>query len=150
MTTILRAIVLFFFILFSSWSIASDLSPIGNWKTIDDVTGKTRSILKISKSSDHTLVGEIVKIFPNPGETENQVCSVCKGANYNKPIVGLMIMWGLKEKNGKWSGGHILDPKTGKIYRIKMEVFNNGAQLKVHGYIGVPLLGKTQIWERTL
>lgn len=119
-------------------------SPAGIWTTIDDKTGKKRAVVRINVSGN-TLSGTIVNVYPQPGDTG--ICSKCPGGFKDKPIKGLQIVWGLKDKgNGEWDGGQILDPKTGKIYRAKMTL--KGNKLYVRGYIGVSVLGRTQVWVR--
>lgn len=119
-------------------------SPAGTWTTIDDKTGQKRAVVNISVSGG-TLNGSIVKVFPQPGDTG--ICSKCPGAFKDKKIQGLGIVWGLKDQgNGVWSGGSILDPKTGKIYKAKITV--EGNKLYVRGYVGVSMLGRTQVWVR--
>lgn len=129
-------------------SAASMNSPIGFWKTIDDVTGKPKSILQIYEASDHTLSGRVMQIFPKPGEDPNKLCEACKGAKHNQPIVGMVILENMKQRGEKWDGGQILDPKNGKTYRCTLKVVNGGTHLEVHGYIGISLLGRTQTWIR--
>ncbi|MFZ2315718.1 MAG: DUF2147 domain-containing protein [Gammaproteobacteria bacterium] len=126
-------------------------SPVGYWKTIDDVTGKPKSILQISQTSSQALSGRIMKIFPSPGKDENEVCEACTGARHNQRIVGMVILEGLKQSAAnpnEWSGGSILDPKNGKTYRCKVTVMDGGNKLTVRGYIGAPLFGRTQTWLR--
>ncbi len=125
-------------------------SVTGLWKTIDDVTGKPKAIVNITESGG-VLAGTIVKIFPRPGYDQNELCEHCQGANHNKRIVGMTIMYGLtKEKNnpGNWSGGRILDPMNGKTYRCAVQLSGSGQVLNVRGYIGIKLLGRTQEWHR--
>ncbi|MDR3478682.1 MAG: DUF2147 domain-containing protein [Gammaproteobacteria bacterium] len=123
-------------------------SPVGYWKTIDDVTGKPKSIMQISEQSDGSLNGRIVKIWPKPGKDINEVCEACEGEKHNQRIVGMVILTGLKQGETQWEGGEILDPSTGKTYHCNMRVVDNGAKLNVHGYIGFSLLGRTQTWLR--
>lgn len=119
-------------------------SPAGNWTTIDDQTGKKRSVVHLSVSGN-TLSGSVVKVYPQPGDTG--MCNNCPGAFKGKPVKGLTFLWGLKDEgNGTWSGGQIIDPKTGKIYKAKITV--NGNKLNVRAYVGVSLLGRTQTWVR--
>lgn len=118
-------------------------SPNGTWTTIDDKTGQKRAVISISGSS--SLSGTIVKIYPQPGDTG--ICSKCPGSFKGKPIKGMTILWGLKsEGNGVWSGGQILDPKSGKVYKAKVTL--QGNKLYVRGYVGVSALGRTQTWVR--
>lgn len=126
-------------------------SPLGYWKTIDDVTGKPKSILKIFQAKNHLVYGQVVKIFPRPGYDENEVCTACHGARHNQRIVGMIVMEGLKQEADdldEWSGGTIMDPLNGKTYRCYIRVVDNGQRLKVRGYIGIALLGRTQTWLR--
>jgi uncharacterized protein (DUF2147 family) len=123
-------------------------SPIGYWKTIDDVSGQPKSIVKISENQDHLLMGQVVKIFPSPGKDENEVCEACKGDKHNQPIVGMVILTGLKAGEKNWDEGKILDPQNGKTYSCSAKLADNGNKLDVRGYIGLPLLGRSQTWER--
>lgn len=119
-------------------------SPAGQWTTIDDATGQKRAIVNVSISGG-VLNGTIVSVFPQPGDTGK--CAKCSGAFKDKPVKGLNFLWGLKDKgNGVWSDGYILDPKSGKIYRAKVTV--SGNKMYVRGYVGVSLLGRTQVWVR--
>jgi uncharacterized protein (DUF2147 family) len=119
-------------------------SPVGKWTTIDDTTGAKRAVVNVSVSGG-TLGGTIVKVYAQAGDTG--VCSQCPGAFKDKKIQGLRFLWGLKDDgDGEWSGGYILDPKSGKIYRAKATL--KGDKLYVRGYIGVSLLGRTQVWVR--
>lgn len=130
---------------FSTIALAAN-SPVGTWKTIDDKTHKTRSIVKITESKGE-LKGTILKVFKQPGDTG--YCRKCPGRFKDKPVKGLQIMWGLK-KTGKntWGNGRILDPKNGKIYSCKVVLADNNRSLQMRGYLGFALLGRTQIWKR--
>tara|TARA_Y100000588_G_scaffold326919_1_gene361601 strand:- start:774 stop:1268 length:495 start_codon:yes stop_codon:yes gene_type:complete len=116
----------------------------GRWVTIDDKTGKKRAVVYINESNGR-LTGTIQKVYKQAGDTG--VCSKCPGRFKNKPIKGLTFLWGLKKENATtYSGGRILDPKSGKIYRAK--VTQKGNKLYVRGYVGVSMLGRTQVWVR--
>jgi len=123
------------------------VSPVGHWKTIDDVSGKARSIVRIEKDGD-ALVGYIEKIFPQEGDKPDPKCEKCKGDKKDQPIVGMKFMWGLKAKGDEFAGGEILDPNNGTVYRCKMELKKEGAELKVRGFVGISLFGRTQTWYR--
>lgn len=119
-------------------------SPVGTWTTIDDKTGAKRAVVSITQSNG-VLTGTIVKVYPQPGDTG--ICLKCPGAFKGKKVQGLGFLWGLKDQgNGVWSGGSILDPKTGKVYKAKITV--EGNKLYVRGYLGVSILGRTQTWIR--
>ena len=76
------------------------------------------------------------------------MCSSDLGARKDKPIEGLNIMWGVTKDDDVWDGGRILDPKTGKVYKVKLTLEDNGQKLDVHGYIGFSWIGRSQVWER--
>lgn len=127
---------------------ATTQTPVGYWKTIDDVSGKPKSIIQIWQTPDSSLSGKVIKIYPKPGEDQNKLCAVCKGDKHNQRIVGMVILDGLKDNGSKWDRGNILDPENGKTYRCNVKVVDNGQKLEVHGYIGLPIIGRTQTWVR--
>lgn len=122
-------------------------SPAGLWTQIDDETKKPRSLIRIENKNDE-LVGYIEKIFPFPNEEPREFCTKCKGEKKDKPLVGLQILWGLKGNGNNYEGGKILDPKNGTEYRCKMELIEGGQKLRVRGFVGVSLLGRSQTWVR--
>lgn len=120
----------------------------GRWKTIDDETGKAKSIVEIYKSGGK-LYGKIVKLFREPNEDQDPVCDECEGANYNKKITGMVIIEGMvfDEDDNEWDDGTILDPKSGTVYDCKLWLDEDNANiLKVRGYIA--FFFRTQTWER--
>ena len=127
----------------SSWA----NSPAGKWKTIDDETGRPKSIVEITESGGK-LTGKVIELFRKPEEDQNPICDRCEGEKKNQPVKGLTILWDLKAEGNEWKGGHILDPKNGKIYKCKMKLIENGNKLEVRGFIGFSLLGRTQVWEK--
>lgn len=120
-------------------------TPIGTWKTIDDKTGKEKSHVRIYETKTGKLQGEVVKIL-TPGK-ENAKCTECDGDNKNKAIKGMIILWGLEKDGNEWSGGHILDPNSGKQYKASLKMSGND-KIEIRGYLGVSLLGRTQTWVR--
>jgi len=132
------------FVFFFSISLASAQhhSVTGKWKTIDDATGKPLSIVDIFESKGK-IYGKVIEIF-NPKNLRK--CENCTGEDKNKPILGLTVIKGLT-KNGNEYHGKILDPKQGKLYKCIVSLESND-RLKVRGYIGIALIGRTQVWER--
>jgi uncharacterized protein (DUF2147 family) len=118
----------------------------GYWTTMNDDGKTATSVVRIFER-DKKLYGNIVKLI-NPSKKDPK-CDECSGAYKGKPIVGMQILWNLSKDGTEWSGGSILDPKNGKIYKCYIEVIDGGARLKVRGYIGISLLGRTQYWRRT-
>ena len=121
------------------------MSPVGVWKTVDDATGKAKSLIKIWEKNGK-LYGTVIKLI-DPSEPD-PVCDKCEGKLHNKPIVGMTIMRGLSKDGDEYSGGTILDPENGKTYKVLIQVLPGGKKLKVRGYIGISLLGRTQHWHR--
>jgi len=128
------AVFVFFVALFAY----ADNSAVGVWKTIDDETGKEKSIIRIYER-DGMLFGEVVDLLLKPDDT---LCTKCKGELHNKPVVGMTILQNMKKDGDKYSDGTILDPEKGKTYQCKLWL--EGNNLKVRGYIG--FLYRTQTW----
>lgn len=126
---------------------ADDGSPVGLWKNIDDATGKPKALIRITEANGE-LTGKIEKLFMEPGEDQNPKCEKCEDTRKNQPVLGMTILTGLKRDGDEYTGGHILDPNNGKVYKSKMHLDDNGKKLNVRGYIGMPMLGRSQIWLR--
>lgn len=127
-------------------SAAETGAPVGTWKTIDDKTGHAKSIIQITEQGGE-LSGKVVQVLESE-QGPHPVCKPCEGERKDKPIEGMTIMWGVRKQGESWSGGQILDPENGKIYRVKLTPTDGGKKLDVHGYIGVALIGRSQIWQR--
>jgi uncharacterized protein (DUF2147 family) len=123
-------------------------TPIGYWKTVDEVTGKPKSIVQIWKTNENVLMGRVIKVFAKDTGRASPVCTKCSGDFFNQPIVGMVIISGLKAKEKQWINGEILDPENGKKYSCNLRTLENGKRLQVRGYVGLPLLGRSQTWER--
>jgi uncharacterized protein (DUF2147 family) len=126
---------------------AQNDSPVGLWKTIDDETGKPKSLVRITETNGE-LSGKIEKLFREPSEDQNPKCEKCEGANKDQPILGMTILTGLKKDGDSYGGGQVIDPKKGKTYKAKVTLTDGGKKLDMRGYIGTPLLGRTQTWVR--
>jgi len=120
---------------------------IGKWKTIDDGTGKAKSIVEIFKATDGKIYGKVYKIL-TVGE-ENKKCTACTGAKKDKPITGMLIVEKLSKDGTEWNGGTIFDPNNNKTYKCYMALESND-KLKVRGFIGFSLIGRTQYWYRVV
>jgi uncharacterized protein (DUF2147 family) len=127
---------------------AAENSPVGRWKTVDDATGKVKSIV-VTWEENGRLYGKIEKLI-NPEDPQNPDprCVHCQGELKGKPLIGLRILWDLTKSGEQWSGGKVLDPHNGKEYKCSVTVEDGGKKLKVRGYIGFSMLGRTQYWLR--
>lgn len=117
---------------------------IGKWKTIDDETGQAKSIIEIYEKSGK-IYGKVIEILDI--KHKNSVCSNCSGDDKNKPILGMTIIKGLSKDGNEYNSGKILDPKNGKLYKCFITLEGSG-KLKVRGYIGISLFGRTQYWYK--
>jgi uncharacterized protein (DUF2147 family) len=121
-------------------------TPAGTWHTISDVDGKPHGVVVIREVN-----GELVGVVTGslvPGDTISPMCDECPGDRKGKPVFGMEILRGLHADGDEWSGGEILDPDTGKTYRAKMRLTDNGNRLIVRGYIGFSIFGRSQEWIR--
>lgn len=117
-------------------------SPIGNWKTIDDQSGKPKSIVQITESNG-ALTGKIVELLEGASE---KTCSKCDGDLKDKPLVGMRILWDLKKEGGEWAGGKIFNPSDGGTYTSKAKLTDGGKTLEVTGKW--MFFSKQQKWQR--
>lgn len=138
----MKKLILFCFMLFVGLRVNAQ-TVMGMWKNIDDNDGKEKSVIEITERNGK-LYGKVVKLLAGATATH---CTECEGDRKNKPITGMEILWGLKKDGAAYVDGEILDPKTGKIYDcdVKLEGPN---KLKVRGYLGFSLIGRTQYWYR--
>lgn len=111
----------------------------GYWRTFSDETGKIIYKVHLFKHKNK-LYGRIVKLY-HPAEP-NPICAKCTGWAKNKPIRGLLFIWGLKKGRDAWEGGKWLDPNNGKTYSCK--IWREGSKLKMRGYLG--FIYRTQTW----
>ena len=143
----MKSITFFALLLGALLTAQASESPVGLWRTIDDKTGKEKSLVRIVEANG-VLRATIEKLYREPHEEQNPNCDKCPGDRKNKPVLGMTIMTGLKKAGSEYDGGEILDPANGKIYRCKMWTAEGGKKLNVRGFIGVSLLGRTQVWVR--
>lgn len=122
-------------------------TPEGYWTTVDEGTNTAKSVVFLWKE-DGKMYGKVVKLFRQPNEDPDPLCDDCTGDLHKKPVLGMRILWDRSQDGSEWSCGRILDPDNGKTYKCVIEVIEGGRRLKVRGYIGFALIGRTQYWER--
>lgn len=120
-------------------------TPVGRWKTIDDETGKVKSIVEITQASNGTVSGKVVEVLSSD-RGPNPTCDKCSGANKDKPVKGMTILWGLKKDGEGWSGGTVLDPAKGKTYKSKLKMIDGGKKLGMSGCVA--FICREQVWVR--
>jgi uncharacterized protein (DUF2147 family) len=132
-------------LLFAGWSLAGQ-TIAGKWKTIDDETGKLKSIVEIYQK-DGKYYGKIVQLFNRPAnEPKDPLCIPCKDYRKNQKVIGMEVITGLQydSKDKTYKNGKILDPEKGEVYTCKLWLESNGT-LKVRGYLGI--FYRTQSWQ---
>ena len=126
------------------FAVASSQSILGKWKTIDDETGIEKAIVEIYKK-DGKVYGKIIEIFDK--SKRSLPCKFCEGNDYNKPILGLVIIKDMKKKDSMYKGGTITNPEDGNVYACRLKlVEDNPNRLQVRGYIA--FFYRTQYWVR--
>jgi uncharacterized protein (DUF2147 family) len=117
---------------------------IGEW-----YTAEREALVSIYPCGEH-YCGRIIwlKDPRNPDGTEKVDLNNPDQSLRREPIIGLQFVSGFAfDGEKKWTGGKIYDPENGKTYSCKM-VLDGEQYLKVRGYIGISLLGRTEIWTR--
>ncbi|MFM2055511.1 MAG: hypothetical protein RL456_3548, partial [Pseudomonadota bacterium] len=115
---------------------------------IDDDGRTEKSLVRITDTGG-VLSARIEKVF-DPTKQDAR-CEKCGDERKDQPVLGMTIVKGVKasaDDAGLWDGGEILDPNNGKTYKVRMKPVDGGRRLEVRGYIGAPLLGRTQTWIR--
>ena len=134
-------------LLVAAGSAFAQSTPAGLWKTIDDETKAEKSLVRITEAGG-VLTGKIEKLL-DPTKQDSK-CDKCTDARKDQLVLGMTIIDGAKKSadDPYWDGGSILDPNNGKTYKMRMTPADGGKKLEVRGYIGMPMLGRTQTWIR--
>ncbi|MBD0779976.1 DUF2147 domain-containing protein [Maribacter sp. ANRC-HE7] len=134
---------LYLLLMLTFCSITHGQSIIGQWETYDDETQAKKALIEIYEKNN-LFFAKIVKSYSSE---KDAVCENCKGTKKGKPINGLVIIENIKKDGDEFNSGTILDPENGKIYKCYLELVDN-YKLKVRGYLGLSLFGRTQYWIR--
>lgn len=139
-----KSIIFGLFVFFAMIFNAQSQNVLGRWKTVDDETGQAKSIVEVYEKGGK-IYGKVVEILR--AEHKKDICTKCEGADKNKPILGMIIINGLKKEDSEYNGGTILDPENGKKYKCYIAL-ESPDKLKLRGYIGLSIMGRTQYWTR--
>jgi uncharacterized protein (DUF2147 family) len=123
-------------------------TPAGLWKTIDDETKAEKSLVRVSEGGG-VFTAKIEKLL-DPTKQDAK-CEKCSDDRKDKPVLGMTIIKNVKQNaddKALWDGGEILDPNKGETYKVRIKLAEGGKKLEVRGYVGAPLLGRTQTWLR--
>lgn len=128
-------------ILISQSALAQDIT--GKWTTIDDNTGKKRSVVEIYKKGDKYF-GKVSDMYLEPHEPKDPICDLCTDERKDQRTLGMEIIRNMVKDGVEYSGGDILDPENGKVYRCKLWV--EDGKLMVRGYVA--FFFRTQEWVK--
>jgi uncharacterized protein (DUF2147 family) len=124
-------------------------TPAGLWKSVDDETKKEKSLIRITEAGG-VFTGKLEKLL-DPAVKPDALCDKCTDDRKDKPLVGMTLIKGVKASasdKAMWDGGEIMDPNNGKTYKVRLTPGDGGKTLAVRGYVGAPMLGRTQTWQR--
>jgi uncharacterized protein (DUF2147 family) len=125
---------------------AQSSTPVGAWKTVNE-RGEPEGLVRIVEVAGE-LRGAVEQVYSPPAPEADPRCIACSGERKDQRVIGMQILSGLRWDGEQYSGGEILDPNNGRSYRCLLRVTDGGRKLEVRGYIGISLLGRTQVWLR--
>jgi uncharacterized protein (DUF2147 family) len=133
-------------------AIPSDAQPqqptaAGLWQKLDEETKKP-VIWFLFVDHGGVFEGYAAKLFSQPGEDPNPVCSRCTDDRKDMPLLGLPMIRGMKRVGLRYEGGTVLDPRDGKVYSAVMTLDPAKGILTLRGYLGFEFLGKNDVWYR--
>jgi uncharacterized protein (DUF2147 family) len=147
----MKYVFISFFLLSLSPAMANDASIYGLWKTQDQ---RAKIEIKPCSATSQEICGVIVElrepIDPETGQAKKDKLNP-DSTQKERPLLGILNLFGFKVDHDNpthWTDGKIYSPREGETYSCEMTLIDVNT-LEVHGYIGLPIFGKTQTWSRT-
>ena len=132
---------------FMTSAYASEPTVAGVWRQIDPGSGFVGGLISF-KEKNGLWEGYIVKMYPKPGDPVDPVCAGCTDDRKDQPVLGIRLIQNAKRDGLRYEGGSILDPRNGSQYSVELTLAPDNETLTVRGYLGITLLGQSQIWKR--
>ena len=132
---------------FMTSAYASEPTVVGVWQQIDPGSGFVGGLISF-KEKNGLWEGYIVKMYPKPGDPVDPVCAGCTDDRKDHPVLGIRLIQNAKRDGLSYEGGSILDPRNGSQYSVELTLAPDNETLTVRGYLGITLLGQSQIWKR--
>jgi uncharacterized protein (DUF2147 family) len=124
----------------------SDLTAAGLWEQVDEKTGKTHAWFRIMER-EGVYEGTIVRVLSMPDSPKISGRSSSSEKNEGS-YQGMTLIRRMRRNGNSYHGGTITDPRDGSVYSAQMQLSPDGQKLEVRGYMGIPLFGRSQIWNR--
>lgn len=135
-------IILLFLVVFglSLPAFAADID--GLWLT----ENKRAAVHVIECADGQSLCGNIAWIIDGGMQTDAKNDDAAKR---DAPLCGMQILYGFEKAkgDGEWVDGKIYKADDGDVYNASVTQIDDN-RLRLRGYVGIPLFGKTQMWTR--
>ncbi len=130
-----------------SYAAPEAITPMGTWIKLNPDTNEPGAEIQITQATDNTLEGKVTKVL-DPAKNHT-TCTDCPEEFKNRPIVGMEVLWGLKQASDyTWVDGHVLSPRLGKVFSCNATLSQDGQTLTIRLYSVSAILGHTETWYR--
>lgn len=123
-------------------------SIVGEWYSFDHKSRRPSALIKVQRTAKNTFKAVFEKIYDAKTGRVVERCKTCVKAYQKRKVNGLPLILGLEHTGESYRHGRILDPRVGKWYHVSAKLAHEGNWLRLHAYVLVPLLGRTEVLVR--